>query len=108
MGKCCDLAKHAKREKEPGPAIREPGAASLSDSSAYPSIPELVGLDFLKHGYKLYYIKTTDTSVMRIEFCSVFFCWFSNIDEITAKTIAEGLWCCQCNSFLASSWHGRC
>lgn len=86
MGKCCDLAKHAKREKEPGPAIREPGAASLSDSSAYPSIPELVGLDFLKHRYKLHYIKTTDTSVMRIEFCcSVFFAGFLTLMKLQRK-----------------------
>lgn len=85
MGKCCDLAKHAKREKEPGPSIREPGAASLSDSSAYPSIPELVGLDFLKHRYKLHYIKTTDTSVMRIEFCSVFFAGFLTLMKLQRK-----------------------
>lgn len=85
MGKCCDLAKHAKREKEPGPAIREPGAASLSDSSAYPSIPELVGLDFLKHRYKLHYIKTTDASVMRIEFCSVFFAGFLTLMKLQRK-----------------------
>lgn len=86
MGKCCDLAKHAKREKEPGPSIREPGAASLSDSSAYSSIPELVGLDFLKHRYKLHYIKTTDTSVMRIEFCcSVFFAGFLTLVKLQRK-----------------------